>query len=218
MLRISSGKARERAARTGSPRAAGASAAGRGWRGGMLRGADRRGGGAGPARVGGGGRGGGQRRHQDDGGGARDCTRTVTGVHHGVLVAGYGVLCLDRVTQFGPVRVWPGAGLRVSGSVVSGALTAIRARSVQVCGSTIIGPVRVDRTAGPVTAGAGASCRGDIGHGPLVITGSAGPVRVTGLRQQGPVTLSGNAAGVTLSGGSVGGTVTVRGNRGQARW
>ena len=66
--------------------------------------------------------------------------------------------------------------------------------------------------------GAGVSCRGDIGHGKLVITGSARRVQVTGLRQQGPVTLSGNAAGVTLSGASVAGTVTVRGNRGQASW
>ena len=145
------------------------------------------------------------------------CTRTVTGTHHGVLVAGYGVLCLDRATQFGPVHVWPGAGLRVSASAVSGALTGTRARLVQVCGLTIIGPLLIDRTAGPVTVGgAGASCRGDTGHGRLVITGSAGPVRVTGPRQQGPVTLSGNAGGVTVSGASVGGEVSVRGNRGRA--
>ena len=73
----------------------------------------------------------------------------MTGVHHGVLVAGYGVLCLDRATQFGPVHVWPGAGLRVSASVISGALTGVRARSVQVCGSTIFGPVRVEPDRGP---------------------------------------------------------------------
>jgi hypothetical protein len=145
------------------------------------------------------------------------CTRTVTGTHHGVLVAGYGVLCLDRATQFGPVHVWPGAGLRVSASSVSGALTGTRARLVQVCGSTVIGPLLIDRTAGPVTVGgAGASCRSDTGHGRLVITGAAGPVRVTGLRQQGPVTLSGNAGGVTVSGTSVGGGFSVRGNRGRA--
>jgi hypothetical protein len=142
------------------------------------------------------------------------CTQTVTGTHHGVLVAGSGVLCLDRATQFGPVRVWPRAGLQVSASVITGAVTATRARSVQICGSTIIGPLRASAAAGPVTVGGtGASCRGDIGHGLLVISG---PVRVTGLRQQGPVTLSGNAGGLTLSGGSVGGTVTVRGNRGGA--
>ena len=152
MLRISSGKARKRAARTGSPRAAGASAAGRGWRGGMLRGLTAvvaalglLGSGAAGAAV--------ASTGTTTTAAGAGCTRMVTGVHHGVLVAGYGVLCLDRVTQFGPVRVWPGAGLRVSASVISGALTGIRARSVQVCGSTIIGPVRVDRTAGPVTAG-----------------------------------------------------------------
>jgi hypothetical protein len=144
------------------------------------------------------------------------CTQTVTGTHHGALVAGSGVLCLDRATQFGPVRVWPRAGLQVSASVISGAVTATRARSVRICGSTIIGTLRVDAAAGPVTAGDGASCRGDIGHGRMVISGSAGRVRVTGLRQQGPVTLSGNTGGVTVSGASAGGTVTVRGNRGHA--
>jgi hypothetical protein len=145
----------------------------------------------------------------------QQCTRTVTGVHHGALAAGSGVLCLDRATQYGPVRVWPGAGLRVTGSVISGAVTATRARWVQVCGSIIIGALRAGATTGPVTAGAGGSCRSDTVHGRLVITGSAGPVMVTGLHQQGPVRLSGNAGGVTLSGGSVGGGVTVRGNRGQ---
>jgi hypothetical protein len=150
--------------------------------------------------------------------GRRHCTQTVTGVHHGALVAGPGVLCLDRATQFGPVHVWPRAGLKVTGSVISGAVTTTRARSVRICGSTIIGPLRVSATTGPVTVGAaGKSCRGDIGHSRLVISGSARRVQVTGLRQQGPVTLSGNAAGVTLSGASVGGTVTVRGNRGHAR-
>ena len=146
------------------------------------------------------------------------CARTVTGVHHGGLVADRGVLCLDRATQTGPVRVRPGAGLTITASVISGAVTAARARSVRICGSTIIGRLHVSATAGPVTAGAGStSCLGDTSHGPLVISGSARRVQVTGLRQTGPVTLSGNTAGVTLSRGSVGGTVTVRGNRGHAR-
>ena len=213
MLLIPPGKAPERAVMTGSPRAAGASAAGRGLRRGLLRGLTAvvavgllGSGVAGAAAASAGTR---------PAAGPGHCTRTVTGTHHGVLVAGYGVLCLDRATQYGPVRVWPGAGLRVTGSAVSGAVTATRARSVQVCGSTVIGPLRAGATAGRVTlGGAGASCRGDTFHGPLVITGSARRVQVAGLRQQGPVTLSGNAGGVTLSGGSVGGTVTVRGNRG----
>jgi hypothetical protein len=146
---------------------------------------------------------------------AGTCTRTVTGTHHGVLMAGHGVLCLDRATQSGPVRVWPGAGLQVTASVISGAVTAARSRAVWVCESTIIGPVRIAGATGPVTAGGtGTSCRGDTIHGQVMIIGSAGPVRVAGLRQQGPVTLSGNAGGVALSGASVGGTVKVRGNRG----
>jgi hexosaminidase len=150
-------------------------------------------------------------------GGRGHCTQTVTGTHHGALAAGSGLLCLDRATQSGPVRVWPGAGLRVTASVISGAVTTIRARSVRICGSTVIGSLRVSATAGPVTAGTGrASCRGDIGHGRLVISGSARRVQVAGLRQTGPVMLSGNVGGVTLSGGSVGGPVTVRGNRGHA--
>ena len=217
MLRISSGKAGKRAARTGAPWAAGASAAGRRVRRGILPGLTAvvmalglLGSGiagasaAGASAAAAAGRGG-------------HCTQTVTGTHHGVLVAGSGVLCLDRATQLGPVRVRPRAGLQVSASVITGAVTATRARSVQICGSTIIGPLRASAAAGPVTVGGtGASCRGDIGHGQLVISGSAGRVRVTGLRQQGPVTLSGNAGGLTLSGSSVGETVTVRGNRGRA--
>jgi hypothetical protein len=215
MPHISSGTGRNRAARTRLPRAAGASAAGCGLRESILRGltavvalgllgsgaASTAAASAGTTTAAGSG-----------------CTRTVTGVHHGGLAAGFGVLCLDRATQFGPVRVWPGASLKVTASVISGAVTTIRARSVRICGSTIIGPLRARATAGPVTAGAGgASCRGDIGHGRLVISGSARLVRVTGLRQQGPVTLSGNAAAVTLSGASVAGTVTVRGNRGHGQ-
>ncbi len=215
MPRRSSGKARKRAARTGSPWAAGASAAGRGWRRGILR--------ALTAVVALGLLGSGAAGTTAASAGTTTavgagCTRMVTGVHHGALAAGFGVLCLDRATQFGPVRVWPGASLKVTASVISGAVTTIRARSVRICGSTIIGPLRASVTAGPVTAGAGgASCRGDIGHGRVVISGSARRVQVTGLRQQGPVTLSGNAAAVTLSGASVAGTVTVRGNRGHGQ-
>ena len=215
MPRRSSGKARKRAARTGSPWAAGASAAGRGWRRGILR--------ALTAVVALGLLGSGAAGTTAASAGTTTavgagCTRMVTGVHHGALVAGSGVLCLDRATQTGPVHVWPRAGLKVTGSVISGAVTTTRARSVRICGSTIIGPLRASVTAGPVTAGAGgASCRGDIGHGRVVISGSARRVQVTGLRQTGPVTLSGNAAGVTLSGASVAGTVTVRGNRGHGQ-
>ena len=128
---------------TGSPRAAGASAAGRGLSQGLLRGLTAvvavgllGSGVAGAAAASAGTR---------PAAGPGHCTRTVTGTHHGVLVAGDGVLCLDRATQYGPVRVWPGAGLRVTGSAVSGAVTATRARSVQVCGSTVIGPLRAAR-------------------------------------------------------------------------
>ncbi len=109
MLLIPPGKAPERAVMTGSPRAAGASAAGRGLRRGLLRGLTAvvavgllGSGVAGAAAASAGTR---------PAAGPGHCTRTVTGTHHGVLVAGYGVLCLDRATQYGPVRVWPGAGL-----------------------------------------------------------------------------------------------------------
>jgi hypothetical protein len=216
MLRTSPKKAREQAAGTGSPRSAGAPAACR-------RSARRVSRGlaavvaalglavsglaaAGPAGA----------STTAPAGPAAGCTRTVTGTHRGGLVAGSGVLCLRNATQLGPVRVWHGAGLRVSGSVITGAVTVTRTRLVQVCGSRLDGSFRADRAAGPVTVGGGASCRGDVGHGRMVISRSAGPVQVAGLRQQGPAVLSGNAAGVTLSGASVGGKVTVRGNRGSA--
>ena len=105
----------------------------------------------------------------------------------------------------------------MTASAISGAVTTTRARSVQICGSTIIGQLHVNATAGPVTVGAGtAACRGDIGSGQLEISGSARQVQVTGLRQQGPVTLSGSTGGVMLSGTSVSGDVTVRGNQGHA--
>ena len=147
--------------------------------------------------------------------GAASCTRTVTGVHHGALRAGSGLLCLRGATQVGTVTVTGPAGLQADGSVIRGALTVTGAARVSVCRSTLIGAVRADRAAGPVTLGGG-SCGGDIGHGPVAITGSAGPVQVTGLRQQGPVELTGNTGGVTVSGASIAGTTTVRGNRGSA--
>jgi len=215
MLRIPPGKALERAVMTRSPRAAGASAAVRGLRRGILRGltAVLAVGLLGSGVAGAAAASAGTTTTAAKGG----CARMVTGTHHGALIASHGVLCLDRATQYGPVRVWPGVRLRVTASVISGTVTATRARSVQICGSTIIGALRAGATAGPVTAGAaGGSCRGDTVHGRLEITGSAGRVQVTGLRQQGPVMLSGNAGGVTLSGASVGGGVTVRGNQGRA--
>ena len=147
---------------------------------------------------------------------ARGCTRTVTGTHHGGLTAASGTLCLEHATQSGRVRVLPGASLRADGSTITGAVTATRARSVQACRSALLGGLRADRTAGPVTLG-GPGCGADTGHAPVAVTGSAGPVRVAGLRQQGPVTLASNADGVTVSGTSVAGRVTVRGNRGPAQ-
>ncbi len=89
--------------------------------------------------------------------GRSGCTRTVTGRHRGGLEAAFGLLCLEHATQDGPVWVWPGARLRVDDSTITGALTATRARSVTVCGSTLLGPVRARRTAGAVTLG-GAAC------------------------------------------------------------
>ena len=148
--------------------------------------------------------------------GSSSCTRTVTGVHHGALKVSSGRLCLNKATQDGAVTVSGSASLQVSGSTIKGALTVSGRGPVLVCSSTLTGAVRADGVAGAVTFGGG-SCGDnsvDTGTGPLTISGSAGAVLITGLRQKGAVKLTGNTGGVTVTGASITGAITVNGNKG----
>ena len=142
------------------------------------------------------------------------CTRTVTGVHHGALKASSGRLCLNKATQDGAVAVSGSASVQISAATIKGALSVSGKGSVLVCASTLAGAVSVDRVARAVTFGGG-SCgdnTGDTGTGPLTISGSAGPVLVTGLRQKGAVKLTGNSGGVTVTGASITGSLVCSAN------
>lgn len=148
--------------------------------------------------------------------GSSACTRTVTGVHHGALRASSGRLCLNKATQDGAVQVSGSASLQISASTIKGALSVSGKGPVLVCASTLTGAVSASRVAGAVTFGGG-SCgdnSGDTGAGPLTISGSAGPVLITGLRQKGAVKLTGNTGGVTVTAASITGATTVSSNKG----
>jgi hypothetical protein len=140
------------------------------------------------------------------------CTRTITGVHRGALVASSGRLCLTAATQDGPIRVSKGAALVVASSTIRGPLTLARARSAALCESVLNGSLRAHKVTGPVTLGGSAFCGSDTGHGRIVIARSAGRVEVAGLRQHGPVRLSGNTGGVRLTSASIAGPARVAGN------
>ena len=120
------------------------------------------------------------------------CTRRVAGLHLGSLEVTTGTLCLDGALQLGPVTVRPGARVQVRDSSVLGALTATGAAGVTVCGSQLVGAVRVERSTGPVRVGA-AECTPNVIVGAVRLDDNTGGTVVAGNRITGVLTCTGNA-------------------------
>lgn len=142
------------------------------------------------------------------------CTTTITGTHPTQLTVTSGVTCLVNATQNGQVTVDAGAGLSVTSSTVNGTVTATDPTSVTYCASTENGTLKVTGATGAVTLGDGGSCAADTIPSLITVTGAAGPVDVSGLRENGTLTLSGNTGGVTLNGINLSGLAYVQDNTG----
>ena len=148
------------------------------------------------------------------------CTTTITGTHPTQLTVTSGVTCLTNATQNGHVTVSAGAALVVTSSTINGTVTATDAASITYCGSTQSGGVSFTGTTGGVTLGGtepdGTACAADTIPSSITISGTAGPVTVSGLKENGTLTVTGNTGGVTLNGISLSGLASVTNNSGGA--
>lgn len=148
------------------------------------------------------------------------CTTTITGTHATRLAVTSGITCLVNATQNGQVTVSSGASLAVTNSTVNGSVTATGAASISYCGSTQSGSLSFSGTAGAVTLGgtlpSGTACAADTIPSSITISGTTGPVVVSGVTENGTLTLSGNTGGVTVNGVRLSGSASVQNNTGSA--
>jgi hypothetical protein len=99
-------------------------------------------------------------------------------------------------------------------------VTATGAASISYCGSTENGTLKVTGTTGAVTLGGalpdGGNCAADTIPSLITVSGTGGPVTVSGLKENGTLTLSGNTGGVTATGITLSGLAYVQANAGKA--
>ncbi|MFF2851764.1 ParB/Srx family N-terminal domain-containing protein [Streptomyces sp. NPDC058001] len=119
------------------------------------------------------------------------CTTTVTGTRSGPLTVDKGVTCLDRALVNGPVTVRAGASLVSNGSTLKGPLSAVGARTLQLCGTRVNGPVSVTASTGPVRLG-GIGCTANTLAAPVALVGNGGGVQLSGNTIGGPLACVGN--------------------------
>ena len=86
------------------------------------------------------------------------------------------------------MTVEAGAALSVTGSTVSGSVSATDPAGITYCGSTESGNLTVTGATGPVALGGtlpdGTACTADTISGAVTITRASAPVTVTGLRER----------------------------------
>jgi hypothetical protein len=136
------------------------------------------------------------------------CDQTITGTHVGRVTADAGGLCLIGATVHGRVSVKDGGRLIIQDSEITGPVIAARASAVSICGSHIEGPVTVANTTAGVAVGDTTSgCEPSTIVGPLRITDTSGPVVLDRSEVTGKVTIAGNSsrlatvlAGLTVHG------------------
>ena len=139
------------------------------------------------------------------------CEQTITGDHDGRLTAGAGGLCLVDATVNGPVSVEDGGRLIIQNSDVTGPVAANGASTVAICDSQMRGPVTLAGTTGSVSIGdTTAGCDPSSIVGPLRVTDTAGPVVMDRSDVTGKVSISGGSSpmATVLSGLSVNGSLT----------
>ncbi|WP_426186676.1 sialidase family protein [Microbacterium sp. TWP3-1-2b2] len=139
------------------------------------------------------------------------CEQTITGSHDGRLTAGAGGLCLIDATVSGSVSVEGGGRLIIQDSDITGPVTATGASVIAICGSRIEGQVTLSDTTGGVAVGdTTAGCDPSTVIGPLRVTETSGPVVVDRSEVTGAVTISGSGSSLAtvLSGLTVNGSLT----------
>ncbi|MGW0200532.1 M64 family metallopeptidase [Nonomuraea sp. NPDC003201] len=97
------------------------------------------------------------------------CTRTVTGVYQGALVAADGVTCLDGAQISGPITVKPGASLVVKGGRIAGTLTAAQPAAVHLLKASLTGALNVSGAKALTIVGA------DL-RGAVLLAGNTAPI------------------------------------------
>ena len=148
------------------------------------------------------------------------CTTTITGNHSGGITVSSGLTCLVSATPAGQVTVAAGAALSVTGSAVSGSMTATDPAGITYCGSTEAGNLTITGATGPVVLSGplpdGTACAADTIAGSVTITGASAAVTVTGLKERGTLTLQDNTAAapaaITVAGAAVTGSLVCTGN------
>jgi hypothetical protein len=145
---------------------------------------------------------------------AAACTQTISGAHTGVLnVAAPDKLCLLNAVQDGAVNVAPNAGLSVTSSTITGAVTLKdNFTEFEFCGSqTVLGAISATGGTTPVLIG-GPSCAANSIDGAVTLDANKAGVTLTGNSIAGAVTASANLLGTTISGNMIGGALTCTAN------
>lgn len=138
------------------------------------------------------------------------CDQTITGTHDGAVTAGAGGLCLIDATVNGSISVEDGGQLIVQDSEVTGPVTTAEASVVSICGSRIEGRVTIaGSTASAAVGDTTSGCDPSTIVGPLRITDTSGPVVVDRSDIAGNVMLSRNSnpTATVLSGLTVHGSL-----------
>ena len=121
-------------------------------------------------------------------------THTVTGKHKGPLTVGAGITYIDGATITGALNVTAGATVAIRRSHIEGPVRSTGAIALSMCGTDIVGPVRIDASTG------------------IVVIGDAGTPGCAGNTILGPVTLSGNHKGLHLGNNTILGPVSITNN------
>jgi len=145
---------------------------------------------------------------------AAACTQTISGPHTGVInVAAPDKLCLTDAVQNGAVNVAPDAGLEVTGSKITGAVTLKDGYSeFRFCNSeTVLGEISATGGKSAVVIG-GPSCAANTIDGAVTLDANEQSVTLAGNSIAGAVTASANLLGTTISANTIGGALTCASN------
>ncbi|WP_241825464.1 ExeM/NucH family extracellular endonuclease [Micromonospora sp. CB01531] len=136
------------------------------------------------------------------------CTTTITGKYSKALVVTAGLTCLENAAISGSVTVNPGASLVVTGSTISGPVSATRPVLFDLSGATVSGSVTVSGATGGLSISKGKV------SGSVSITGSTGGVQIDTVTVSGPVTVNSNTGSqpVVVAANTISGSLGCSGN------
>lgn len=123
------------------------------------------------------------------------CDETITGTHQGQLVIESGTTCIEDATLGGGIEVHSHASAVMSDSSLRGPLTATGAEQVQITGSDLRGPVRLEEVTDAI------GINDNTIRGPLAVNDSTGAAPVISDNTiRGPLQCQDNAAAPTDDG------------------